>query len=86
LHSLFLFSFLVIAVAASVDLDWFTSVHPEIVDFGSGQGLSVFAIPPKAGLRVSIPRIAKKRKRRPGTKDAVSGSTLTGLLHNPGIV
>jgi hypothetical protein len=25
---------------------------------------------------VSIPRIAKKRKRRPGPKDAVSGSTL----------
>jgi hypothetical protein len=50
-----------------------TSVHPEIVDFGSGQGLSVFAIPPKAGLNGPIPRIAKKRKRRPGPKDAVSG-------------
>jgi hypothetical protein len=26
------------------------SVHPELVDFGSGRGLSVFAIPPQAGL------------------------------------
>jgi hypothetical protein len=43
-----------------------TSVRPEMGDFGSGQGLSVFAIPPKAGLSATIPRIAEKRKRCPG--------------------
>jgi uncharacterized protein len=53
------------------------SVCPEIVDFGSGQGLSVFcrrrysgAIPQKLN---GCAIIAKKRKRRPGPKDAVSG-------------
>jgi hypothetical protein len=51
-------------------------VRSETVDLGSGQGLSVFAIPPKAGLRVAIPRIAQKRKRRPGAKDGVSEGTL----------
>ena len=55
-------------------------VRPEMVDFGSGQGLSVFAIPPMAGLSATIPRIAKKRKRRPGPEDAVSGWTLDSGL------
>jgi hypothetical protein len=56
-----------------------------MVDFGSGRGLSVFAIPPKAGLRVSIPRIAKKRKRSPGPKDAVSGWTQVNIeVHTMG--
>jgi hypothetical protein len=57
-----------------------TGVHPEIVDFGSPTSASgsVFAIPPAAGHSAAIPRIAKKQKRRPEPKDAISGWTLTG--------
>jgi len=46
------------------------SVHPEMVDFGSGQGPSVFCNRRYSG---TIPRIAEKRERSPGPKDAVSG-------------
>ena len=48
-----------------------------MLDFHLGEVLSSFAIPPKAGLSISIPRNAKERKRRPGSKNAVLGRTLT---------
>jgi hypothetical protein len=60
-----------------------------MVDFGSGQGLSVFATDGAAVTAIAgivwlfrktvngYAIIAKKRKRRPGPKDAISGWTLT---------
>lgn len=57
-------------------------VHSEMVAFVSGQGLSVFSIPPEAGLGRSIPRMAKKRIRSPGLKDADSGWTQIWVLDN----
>jgi hypothetical protein len=44
------------------------SVRPEMVDFGSEQGLSDFET---AGIARAIPRISKERKRRSGPKDAI---------------
>jgi hypothetical protein len=62
-----------------------TNAHPEIVDFDSGRGLSVFATTGIVHLfRKTVNGhaiIAKKRKRSPGPKDAVSGSTLTICLN-----
>jgi len=56
-----------------------------MVDFGSGQGPSAFCNRRHSG---PIPRIAEKRERSPGPKDAVSGWALvsircqTSALHN----
>jgi hypothetical protein len=47
-------------------------VHPEMVDFASGQGPSVFC---NRRHSATIPRIAEKREHSPGPKDAVSGWT-----------
>jgi hypothetical protein len=56
------------------------SVHPEMVDFGSDQGRSVFATAGVVLLRRKSVNgyaiIAKKRERRSGPKDAIYGSTL----------
>jgi hypothetical protein len=66
-----------------------------MVDFGSGQGLSVFAthcvaVTATAGIVLLFRKtvngyaiIAKKRKRRPGLKDAISG---WALVNNPWIL
>jgi hypothetical protein len=45
-----------------------------MVDFGPEQGLSVFC---SRRHIVTIPRIAEKRKRCSGPKDAIAGWTLT---------
>jgi len=55
------------------------SVHPEMVGFGSGQGPSVFC---NRRHSETIPRIAEKRERSPGPKDAVSGWTLNRFMYN----
>ncbi len=57
-----------------------TSVHLEIVDFGSRQGRSPF----ETAVVVDLPRIAKGRERRIGLKDAISGWTLTKKPHPRG--
>ena len=46
-----------------------------MVDFGSGQGRSVFET---AGVAYATSRILKTRERRPGPKDAFDGWTLVG--------
>jgi len=51
-------------------------VQPEIVDFGLGQGRSVFAT---AGVVRATLRNAKKRERRPEPKDAIYGWALSIL-------
>ena len=58
-----------------------TIVHPEMLDFDSGQGRSNFATAGVAALRRKPMNgsaiIAKEREHRPGPKDAISGWTLT---------
>jgi hypothetical protein len=51
--------------------------QPEIVDFGLGQGRSVFET---TGVARATSRIAKKRERRPEPKDAVYRWALRSLL------
>jgi hypothetical protein len=51
-----------------------TSVNPEIVDFGSEQGLNVFAT---AGIVLLFRGLQKSEKRSSGPKDAISGWTPT---------
>jgi hypothetical protein len=69
------------------------SVHPEMVDLGSGQGPSEFST---TGIEWAIPRIENERKRRPGSKDAfldgrylnspASVSLIVGATHTSTLV